>query len=94
MSTPNPHYRGYRFPPEIISYKVAIRGDGDEFTLPTERLSLLELYERLQQRRLRRVHSDFYELAHDGLIAGSATKMLIEEIRLEGGSNSNNEDEG
>src|ERR1051325_1162375 len=22
MSTPNPHYRGYRFPPEIISYAV------------------------------------------------------------------------
>ena len=51
--------------------------------LPDDRASLLKFYDRLQQRRQRRMERHFYSTSSDALIANRVMQLIEEEINDE-----------
>jgi hypothetical protein len=68
---------------QIIEHHVKELRDKDETVLPAERTTLINLHDRLQQRKTRRMRWEFYASVKDDVIADLVLKLLDEEIEYE-----------
>lgn len=75
--------RAARIDTEITLYKEELRTK-EQTQLPKEREDLIQLYDRLQQRKVRRMQWQFYATAKEEKIADLVLKLLDEELEDRG----------
>lgn len=68
---------------QLIDQHVEELRDKEETRLPQERVTLINLHDRLQQRKTRRMRREFYASATDDQIADLVLKLMDEEIEDE-----------
>jgi DNA recombination-dependent growth factor C len=68
---------------QIIEHHVKELRDKEETVLPAERTALINVHDRLQQRKTRRMRREFYASVKDDVIADLVLKLLDEEIEDE-----------
>jgi hypothetical protein len=64
----------------VIEQHIGELRDKEETRLPKDRAALINIHDRLQQRRMRRMRREFYAFATEAQIADVVLKLLDEEI--------------
>jgi hypothetical protein len=65
---------------EVIERHIGELRDKEETRLPEDRAALINIHDRLQQRKTRRMRREFYAFATEAQIADLVLKLLDEEI--------------
>ncbi len=69
---------------QIIERHIGELREKEETRLPEDRATLINIHDRLQQRKTRRMRREFYAFASEDQIADLVLKLLDEEIEDEG----------
>lgn len=67
-----------------IDHHTAELRDTENTILPQDKITLIKFYDRLQQRRSRRMNSTFYEMVDVEILANKVLHYIEEEIRMQG----------